>query len=140
LLIILIIYLTSKLSKSNSAEVDYNFVKPDSVGGGGGDVPAIKKLNALVQENFLKRTYYEASASETTTWYRLYANYNTKHNALFIGTADGWAYFFYATPKELKMIADREIPAYKLHEFLKPFPKEKLDQIPTRSRSDFSIF
>ena len=137
---ILVIYLVSKLSKSNSAEVDYTFIKVDSVGGNGGDIPAIKELNELVQENFLNRNYYEASSFEKTSWFRLYANYNKKHQALFIGSADGWSYFFYATPAELKMIADRQIPAYKLHQFLKPFPSKYLVVIPTRSRDLFSIF
>lgn len=139
-LFILITYITSKLSKSNSSEVEYTFVTADSVGSSGGDIPAIKELNRLVEKNYLKRNYYESNSFETTSWYRLYANYNTKHQALFIGDADGWSYFFYATPVELKMIADRGIPAYKLNQFLKPFPEEYLDEIPTRSRNYFSIF
>ncbi|MCE6991477.1 hypothetical protein [Dyadobacter sp. CY323] len=137
---ILVIFIASKVSKTNSTEVDYTFVKADSVGSSGGDVPAIKELNKLVQENFLNRTYYEASSFETTSWYRLYANYNKKHQALFIGSADGWSYFFYATPGQLKMITDHQIPAYKLHQYLKPFPSKYLGEIPTRSRDLFSIF
>ena len=137
---LLVIFIASKVSKSNSAEVDYTFVKADSVGGIGGDIPAMRELNKLVQDNFLDRNYYEASAYETTTWNRLYANYNKKHQALCIGGADGWSYFFYATPAEIKMIAEREIPGYRFHQFLKPFPAEYLGDIPTRSRSYFSIF
>lgn len=134
------IYLVSKVTKSNWAEVDYTFVKVDSVGGDGGDIPAIHKLNELVEENFLNRDYYEASSFETTSWGGWYANYNKKHQAIFIGMSDGWSYFFYATPAELKTIADRKIPAYRLHQFLKPFPSEKLGEIPTRSRDLFSFF
>jgi len=91
---VLVIYLVSKVTNSNSAEVEYAFVKADSVGSIGGDVPAIKELNKLVQENFLNRNYYETSSIETTSGYRMYANYNKKHQALFIGSADGWSYFF----------------------------------------------
>ena len=137
---VIVIYLVSKVTKSNWAEVDYTFVKADSVSADGGDIPAIHKLNELVEENFLNRNYYEASSFETTSWGRWYANYNKKHQAIFIGMSDGWSYFFYATPAELKMIADRKIPAYKLHEFLKPFPPKYLGEIPTRSKDLFSFF
>jgi hypothetical protein len=139
-LIILFIYVVPQITKSNSAEVDYTSVKADSVGGDGGDIPAIHKLNQLVRENFLDRDYYEARSFETTSWGGWYANYNKKHQAIFIGMSDGWSYFFYATPRELKMIANRKIPAYKLHQFLKPFPPEYLGEIPTRSRDLFSVF
>ena len=132
--------LVSKLTKSNSAQVDYTFVKADIVASSGEDVPAIKELNKLVQKNFLNKNYYEASSFEMAYWYRLYANYNKKHQALFIGTSDGWSYSFYATPGQLKMIADHQIPAFKLHQFLKPFPQELLDEIPTRSRTMFPLF
>lgn len=130
-----IVCIISALSKSNSVTVDHTFVKTDDVGGTGGDVPAIRALNGLVQANFLDRDYYEASSIETSSGLRIYANYNKKHQALFIGTADGWSFFYYATPAELNMIADHSIPAHKLHEFLRPFPEERLDEIPTRSRS-----
>lgn len=137
---LLFVFLLSRLTKSNWEEVDYTFVKADSVGGNDGAIPAICKLNELVEGNFLDRSYYEASAFETTSWGRLFANYNKKYQALFIGTGDGWSYFFYATPEQLKMIADRRIPANKLHLFLKPFPQKHLGEIPTRSRDLFSVF
>lgn len=54
---VVVIYLVSKVTKSNSAEVDYTFVKADSVGGSGGDISAIHKLNELVEENFFDRSY-----------------------------------------------------------------------------------
>jgi hypothetical protein len=137
---VLVIYLVSKLTKSNSAQVDYTFVKADSVGGDGGDIPAIQKLNELVMENYLDRGYYEACPFEKTSWHRWYANYNKEYKALLIGGNDGWSYYFYATPAELKLIADRKIPAYNLHKFLKPFPRKYLGEIPTRSRDLFSVF
>ena len=137
---VLLIYMASKVSKSNSAKVDYTFDSNNSTGTSAGEIIAIQKLHDLVQENFLNRSYYEVSTFDTTTWYQEYANYNTKHQALFLGSADGWSYYFYATPAELKMIVDRKIPAHKLDQFLKPFPAKYLDAIPTRSRSYFSIF
>ncbi|MCF0069801.1 hypothetical protein LZD49_04910 [Dyadobacter sp. CY261] len=137
---ILIIFVVSKVSKSNSAEVDYTATKPDRFGGTGGDIPAIVKLNEMVEENFLNRDYYEVSAFETRSWFRFYANYNKRHRALLIGTADGWSSFFYATPQELDSIADHKIPVYKFREFLRPFPTQFLGDIPTRSRDSFSIF
>jgi|GEM_PF-3673514 len=134
------VYLVSKLTKSNWAEVEYRIIEEDSVGGNGGEIPAILTLNKLVEENFLNRNYYEASSFHQgggPTWY---ANYNMKHQALFIGMSDGWSYCFYATRGELKMITERKIPAYMLHQFLKPFPLEYLSDIPTRSRDLFSFF
>jgi len=86
--------LVSKLTKSNSAQVDYTFVKADIVASSGEDVPAIKELNKLVQKNFLNKNYYEASSFEMAYWYRLYANYNKKHQTHFIGNPDGWSYSF----------------------------------------------
>ena len=137
---ILLIYAVSKVTTSNWAEVEYISISADSVGGNGGDIPAIRMLNELVEGNFLDRDYYEVSAVEMTSWGRWFANYNKKHQALFIGTSDGWSYFFYATPQQLKMIADRKIPAYKFKQFLKPFPQELLGEIPTRSRDWISVF
>ena len=137
---IFIIYLVSKLTRSNFAEVEYTFVKADSIGGNGGDIPALRKLNELVEKNYLNRSYYEASSIETASGMRWFVNYNKNHQALFIGTNDGWSYFFYATPLQLKMIADRKIPAYKFHQFLKPFPPEFLGEVPTRSRDIFLFF
>jgi hypothetical protein len=139
-LFILVLFAISKVSKSNSAEVDYTATVPDSAGGSGGEIPAIAKLNEMVAANFLNRDYYEVSAFETSSWFRLYTNYNKKHQALFIGTVDGWSSYYYATPQQLKFIADRKIPGYKFHEFLKPFPTNALGDIPTRSRSYFSFF
>jgi len=136
----LLMYSVSKVTKSNSAEVNYTSVHTDSVGGNGGDIPVIHKLNELVEENFLDRKYYEASSFETTSWGRWFANYNKKHQSLCIGTSDGWSYYFYATPAQLKMIADRKIPACKLHQFLRPFPSKYLGEIQTRSRDLFSFF
>ena len=78
---ILLIYLVSKITNSNSAEVDYNSDYAGNFAGSGGDLLAIQKLNELVEENFLDRRYYEASSFEKGTWHRWYANYNknTRH-------------------------------------------------------------
>ena len=137
---ILLIYAVSKVTTSNWAEVEHTSVKIDSLGGDGRDIAAFYKLNQLVEGNFLDRDYYEASARSTTSGGRWFANYNKKYQALFLGTIDGWSYFFYATPQQLKMIADRKIPAYKFKQFLKPFPQELLNEIPTRSRDWISVF
>lgn len=139
-LILSIAFLISKITKSNSAEVDYHSDHAGNFAGSGGDLVAIQKLNKLVEENFLDRKYYEVSSFEKGTWYRTYANYNKKYKAIFIGDGDGWSYFFYATPAELKMISDHKIPANKFHFYLKPFPPKFLGQIPTRSRDFFSFF
>jgi len=141
LIALVLMYVASSVSRSNSASVTFTFQKVDSVGSDGGDLPALRKLNELVEENYLDRDYYEVFSIEDNTWHQWCTNYNKKHQALFIGGGDdGWSYFFYATPQELKMIADRKIPAYKLHQFLKPFPSEYLGEISTRSRDMFSIF
>jgi len=139
-LFVLVIYLVSKASKSNSAEVEYICIKADSVGSMGGDIPALHMLNVIVEENFLDREYYEATAYETVRGHHLSANYNKKHQALFIGDADGWWYFFYATPTQLKEIVDQKIPAFRFKQFLKPFPEDLLGGIPTRSRSLLPLF
>lgn len=137
---ILVIYLISKITNSNSAEIDYNSDYAGNFAGSGGGLVAVRKLNELVEQNFLDRKYYEASAYEKRTWYRTYANYNKKHQAIFVGDSDGWTYFFYATPAELKMISDRKIAAKNYHLYLRPFPLKLLIEIPTRSRDLFSVF
>ena len=90
---ILVIYAVSKVSTSNWAEVEHTSVKIDSLGGDGRDIAAFYKLNQLVEENFLDRDYYEASARSTTSGGRWFANYNKKYQALFLGTIDGWSSF-----------------------------------------------
>jgi len=92
--LVLVIYLVSKVTKSNSAQLNYTFVKADSVGADGGDIPTIGKLNELVEKNFLDRNYYEVSSFETTSWSGCYANYNKKYQSLCVGTSDGWSYYF----------------------------------------------
>jgi hypothetical protein len=135
----LLVYLTAKVTRSNSAEVSYTY-EEEAVVGRRREMLALHKLNKLVQKNFLDRDYYEASSFSESTWYRCYANYNKKYQALLIGDSDGWYYRFYATPAALKLIADREIPPEKFHLFLKPFPSRLLSEIPTRSRNLFSFF
>jgi len=132
-----LVYLTIKISKSNSSYTYY----VQTPRADGGDTIAINKLNELVENNFLNRDYYEAAAY-TDISVRWYANYNKKHQALLISgdPMSGWSYFFYATPEELKMISERKIPGDKLHKYLKPFPVEKLGECPTRSRYLFSVF
>jgi hypothetical protein len=86
---ILLIYIISAISKSNSAEINYTYIQADSVGGNGGDISAMQKLNELVEENFLDRNYYEASSIDINGGIMCSANYNKKHGALFIGGSDG---------------------------------------------------
>ncbi|WAC14175.1 hypothetical protein [Dyadobacter pollutisoli] len=130
-----LLYFASKISKSNSAYV-YYVQTPEY---DGGDLVAIKKLNELVEENFLNRSYYEGVAytDESNRWY---ANYNKEYKALLIGGSSGWSYYFYATPEELKMIADRKIRAIDIDKYLRPFPVSKLEECPTRSRDLISFF
>lgn len=131
-----LIYFASKISKSNSAYV-YYVQTPEY---DGGDLVAIKKLNELVEENFLDRSYYEGVAytGEANRWH---ANYNKEYKALLIsGSPSGWSYYFYATPEELKMIADRKIRAINIDKYLRPFPINKLEDCQTRSRDLISFF
>ena len=123
-------YTTSKIRKSNSANID-------TYGADREDVAAIKKLNELIEENFLNRSYYEVFAG--SHWV---ANYNKEHQVLLISgsPSSGWSYFFYATPKELKMISDKKLAAADLHHFLRAFPADQLGELPTRSRDLISIF
>jgi len=125
-----VFYITSKITKSNSSYVE-------TEGHDNEDVVAIKKLNELVEENFLDRAYYEVFAGKH--WV---ANYNKKNRALLISGSpmSGWSYLFYATPQELKTISEKEIVAKDLHNILKPFPQALLLECPTRSREDISFF
>jgi hypothetical protein len=130
-------FIIAKITKSNSASIFYVQTPEHD----GGDTIAIRKLNELVEENFLNRNYYEAAAyTEIST--RWYANYNKHYQALLItgDPASGWSYFYYATPQELKMVADRKISCDSMKHYLKPFPVDLLMDCPTRSRDLFSIF
>lgn len=106
-----------------------------------GDTIALWELNKLVESNFLDREYYEAVAY-TNEGMRYYANYNKKHQALLI-TGDplsGWSCFFYATPAQFKMVADKRLRCDSLQYYLKRFPEELLIDCPTRSRDLFQFF
>ncbi|MEO6286943.1 MAG: hypothetical protein ABIN80_05735 [Dyadobacter sp.] len=134
---IALIYLASKISRSNSAFVYYVQETKD-----GGDLLAINKLDKLVERNFLNREYYEV-ITYNDIGRQWVANYNKKQQVLLISgdPMSGWSCMCYATPRELKMIADRKIPVSKLHEYLKPFPWEtKRLNCPTRSMDLISIF
>jgi len=123
-------YVASKILKSNAAYID-------TYGADREDVAAIKKLNELVEENFLNRSYYEVFAG--SHWV---ANYNKEHQVLLISGSpfSGWSYFVYATPQELKMISGKKLVAADLHHFLRAFPADQLGELPTRSRDLISIF
>lgn len=130
-------YGVSKITKSNTS---YTWYKQTSEHDGG-DTLAIRELSKLVERNFLNREYYEAVAY-TDEAMRYYANYNKRHRALLI-TGDpqsGWSCFFYATPTQLKMVAERRLSCDSLRFYLRPFPEELLGECPTRSRDLFQFF
>jgi len=130
-------YMVSKITKSNSSYTWYKQTTEHD----GGDTLAIRELSKLVERNFLNREYYEAVAY-TDEAMRYYANYNKKHQALLI-TGDpqsGWSCYFYATPAQLKMVAQRKFSCDSLRLYLRPFPQELLGECPTRSKDLFQFF
>jgi hypothetical protein len=135
--LLLIPYGISKITKSNASYIWYDQTPEHD----GGDTLAIGELSRLVEKNFPDRQYYEAVAY-TDEGMRYYANYNKKFQALLI-TGDpqsGWSCFYYATPHQLKMVAERRLSCDSLRFYLKPFPQGLLGECPTRSRDLFQFF
>ena len=127
-----LLYAASKISKSNEAYVQVERFTDDGVS-------TIKKLNELVEGNFLDREYYEVFARSdfSLEWI---ANYNQEHQALMISfdPMSGWSAVLSATPQELKTMAEQEIPITELHKFLKR--AKKFNEDATRSRELISLF
>lgn len=90
------------------------------------DAVVIRRLNEIVEQNFLNRESYEVFAYSDEGPCSIIL-YNTRYKALWIcvDPGNGWAYMFDVTPAKLRLVVEKGYTYDQLQKILKPLLKYK---------------